>query len=133
MTLRLADFDLDFFFNDIHKYLRLLEEAIIKTCAAFGIEAGRNPGFTGVWLDADGPNARKICAMGVRCSRWITMHGFALNVNPDLSAFSQIIPCGIADAQVTSMAKELKREISASEVLPVLERNLLSTLGKVCA
>jgi lipoyl(octanoyl) transferase len=85
-----------------------------------------------VWIKDD-VNPRKIAAIGIRVAKGTTMHGFALNVNPDLSAFSQIIPCGIADAQVTSMAKELEREISASEVLPVLERNLLSTLSKVCA
>ena len=108
--------DLENFFTDIHKYLRLLEEAIIKTCAAFGIEAGRNPGFTGVWLDADGPNARKICAMGVRCSRWVTMHGFAFNVNTDLNYFKHIVPCGIDDKAVTSLQQELGYAIEINEV-----------------
>jgi lipoyl(octanoyl) transferase len=108
--------DLENFFTDIHKYLRLLEEAIIKTCAAFGIEAGRNPGFTGVWLDADGPNARKICAMGVRCSRWVTMHGFAFNVNTDLNYFKHIVPCGIDDKAVTSLEQELGYAIEINEV-----------------
>ena len=108
--------DLENFFTDIHKYLRLLEEAIIKTCAAFGIEAGRNTGFTGVWLDADGPNARKICAMGVRCSRWVTMHGFAFNVNTDLNYFKHIVPCGIDDKAVTSLQQELGYAIEINEV-----------------
>ena len=108
--------DLENFFTDIHKYLRLLEEAIIKTCAAFGIEAGRNTGFTGVWLDADGPNARKICAMGVRCSRWVTMHGFAFNVNTDLNYFKHSVPCGIDDKAVTSLQQELGYAIEINEV-----------------
>lgn len=108
--------DLENFFTDIHRYLRLLEEAIIKTCAAFGIEAGRNTGFTGVWLDADGPNARKICAMGVRCSRWVTMHGFAFNVNTDLNYFKHIVPCGIDDKAVTSLQQELGYAIEINEV-----------------
>jgi lipoyl(octanoyl) transferase len=108
--------DLENFFTDIHRYLRLLEEAIIKTCAAFGIEAVRNTGFTGVWLDADGPNARKICAMGVRCSRWVTMHGFAFNVNTDLNYFKHIVPCGIDDKAVTSLQQELGYAIEINEV-----------------
>ncbi len=100
--------DLECFFTDIHKYLRLLEESIILTLAEFNIEAGRYPGYTGVWLDADQPaRARKICAMGVRCSRWITMHGLAFNISPDLDYFKLIVPCGIDDKQVTSMEKEL--------------------------
>src|SRR5690606_15915079 len=100
--------DLDHFFTDIHKYLRLLEEAVIRTLAGFGIVAGRSKGETGVWLDAENPaRARKICAMGVRCSRWVTMHGLALNVHPDLSYFNHIVPCGIADKKVTSMENEL--------------------------
>jgi lipoyl(octanoyl) transferase len=110
-------FDLDHFFNDIHKYLRLLEEAIILTCADYGIKAGRIPGLTGVWLDEDDPTkARKICAFGVRCSRWVTMHGFAFNVNNDLSYFSKIVPCGIPDKGVTSLQKELNREVNMEEV-----------------
>lgn len=99
--------DLDNFFTDIHLYLRTLEEAIISTLADYEIVSGRYPGFTGVWIDPDGPNARKICAMGVRCSRWVTMHGFALNVCNDLGYFSNIIPCGIDDKAVTSLEKEL--------------------------
>lgn len=110
-------FDLDHFFNDIHKYLRLLEESIILTLAEYGIEAGRVSGLTGVWLDGDDPiKARKICAFGVRCSRWVTMHGFAFNINNDLSYFNKIVPCGIADKGVTSLSKELGREININEV-----------------
>ena len=88
-------FDLDNFFTDIHKYLRFLEEVIILTLAEYGLSADRSQGETGVWLDVGKPNARKICAMGVKASRWVTMHGFALNVNTDLSFFDYIIPCGI--------------------------------------
>jgi lipoyl(octanoyl) transferase len=113
-------------------FVREIESALIDTCNEFGLHVQRIKGRSGVWIKDD-VNPRKIAAIGIRVAKGTTMHGFALNVNPDLSAFSQIIPCGIADAQVTSMAKELKREISASEVMPVLERNLLSTLGKVCA
>ena len=110
-------FDLDHFFNDIHKYLRLLEESIILTLAEYGIEAGRVPGLTGVWLDGDDPfKARKICAFGVRCSRWVTMHGFAFNINNDLSYFNKIVPCGITDKGVTSLSKELGREVNINEV-----------------
>ena len=109
--------DLDYFFNDIHKYLRFLEEAIIQTCADYGLTAGRIPGLTGVWLDIEDPiKARKICAFGVRCSRWVTMHGFAFNVNSDLSYFNMIVPCGITDKGVTSLQKELGREIDIEEV-----------------
>ncbi|MCD6066210.1 MAG: lipoate-protein ligase [Bacteroidetes bacterium] len=109
--------DLDNFFTDIHKYLRFLEEAIILTLKDYGIEAGRSSGETGVWLDAEDPvKARKICAMGVRCSRWVTMHGFGFNVNSDLDYFGNIIPCGIQDKAVTSMQKELGREVDMNEV-----------------
>jgi lipoyl(octanoyl) transferase len=109
--------DLDNFFTDIHKYLRFLEEMVIRTLSEFGIESGRHEGYTGVWIDAGQPlKARKICAMGVRCSRWITMHGFALNANPDLSYFKNIVPCGIDDKQVTSMEKELGRKVDVNEV-----------------
>ena len=100
--------DLENFFTDIHKYMRCLEEAVIRTCADFGIDAGRIEGLTGVWIDHISlQNPRKICAMGVKASRWVTMHGFALNVNTDLSYFNHIIPCGIDDKSVTSMEKEL--------------------------
>jgi lipoyl(octanoyl) transferase len=108
--------DLDNFFTDIHKYLRFLEEAIINTCADYGVTAGRYPGYTGVWIDSDKTNARKICAMGVRCSRWVTMHGFAFNVNTNLDYFNHIVPCGIDDKAVTSLALELGHEINIDEV-----------------
>jgi lipoyl(octanoyl) transferase len=99
--------DLENFFTDIHKYLRLLEEAIILTLAEYGLACGRSPGETGVWLGVNTPFARKICAMGVRASRWVTMHGFALNVNVDLGYFDNIIPCGIRGKAVTSLNIEL--------------------------
>ncbi|MBI3502801.1 MAG: lipoyl(octanoyl) transferase LipB [Bacteroidetes bacterium] len=109
--------DLDNFFTDIHKYLRCLEEIIILTLNDYGIEAGRIEGLTGVWLDwTNKLKARKICALGVRTSRWVTMHGFAFNVNSDLSYFNNIIPCGISDKAVTSMEKELGREMNMEEV-----------------
>ncbi len=117
--------DLDHFFTDIHKYLRLLEETIILTLNEYGIIAGRSRGETGVWLDADNPKlARKICAMGVRCSRWVTMHGFALNVNCDLNYFGNIIPCGIRDKSVTSIKQELGREIPLEEVKEKLKKHI---------
>ena len=119
-------FDLEQFFTDIHQYLRFLEEAVIQTLAHFGIEATRFEGLTGVWLDPEGPNARKICAMGVKCSRWITMHGIALNVNPDLSYFGNIVPCGIQDKAVTSMSAELGRQIDMNEVREVLSQQMAS-------
>jgi len=116
--------DLEQFFTDIHQYLRYLEEAVIRTLAHFQITAARYEGLTGVWIDADTPRARKICAMGVKCSRWITMHGIALNVSPDLGYFGNIVPCGIQDKAVTSMAKELGREVSNTEVQKVLLREM---------
>ncbi len=121
--------DLEQFFTDIHKYMRFLEEAVIETLAHFGINATRLEGLTGVWLDAEGPNPRKICAMGVKCSRWITMHGIALNVNPDLSYFGNIVPCGIQDKAVTSMTQELTRPIDFNEVKTVLAQKM-ATLFK---
>jgi lipoyl(octanoyl) transferase len=102
--------DLENFFTDIHKYLRLLEETIILTLAEYGLKATRSDGETGVWLDVSTPFARKICAMGVRASRWVTMHGFALNVNTDLGYFDNIIPCGIRGKAVTSLNVELNQE-----------------------
>lgn len=109
--------DLDYFFTDIGKYLRLLEESVILTCKDYGIEAGRSKGETGVWIDAEKiSGARKICAIGIRCSRWVTMHGFAFNINTDLNYFNYIIPCGISGKSVTSLQKELKREIPFGEV-----------------
>lgn len=116
--------DLDQFFTDIHKYLRLLEETIILMLAEFGIRGERYPGYTGVWLDAGDPiKARKICAMGVRTSRWVTMHGWALNVNSDLSYFNNIVPCGIDDKAVTSMEKELGMKLNEEEVKEKLKRH----------
>lgn len=121
-------FDLEQFFTDIHRYLRTLEEAIILTLAEYGISAGRYEGFTGVWLEADDPSrARKIAALGVKCSRWVTMHGFAFNVNTDLSFFDRIVPCGIADKAVTSMARELGSSPNQKEV----EQRLLVNLSNV--
>ena len=109
--------DLDNFFTDIHKYLRFLEEMIILTLEEYGLKAERSPGETGVWLDVGTPFARKICALGVRASRWVTMHGFALNVNADLGYFDNIIPCGIRGKAVTSLNVELgKREVDEAEV-----------------
>ena len=108
--------DLENFFTDIHKYLRLLEEAIILTLAEYGIESERSEGETGVWLGVGTPFARKICAMGVRASRWVTMHGFALNVNADLGYFDNIIPCGIKGKAVTSLHVELGRKVDEDEV-----------------
>lgn len=99
--------DLDQFFTDIGRYMRMLEEAIIRTCADFGVEAGRIEGLTGVWINpSGGMRARKIAALGVKSSRWVTMHGFAFNVNTDLTFFDLIVPCGIRDREVTSLAKE---------------------------
>lgn len=108
--------DLENFFTDIHKYLRLLEEVIIKTIAEYGLKGERSEGETGVWLDVGTPFARKICAMGIRTSRWVTMHGFALNVNTDLGYFDHIIPCGIRGKAVASMEAELGRKLDANEV-----------------
>ncbi len=108
--------DLENFFTDIHKYLRFLEEIFIKILADYGLNGERSPGETGVWLDVGTPFARKICALGVRASRWVTMHGFAFNVNTDLGYFDHIIPCGIQDKAVTSLAAELKREVDMEEV-----------------
>lgn len=109
--------DLENFYTDIGRYLRSLEEVVILTLKEYGIDAGRSSGETGVWIDAmHKGRERKICAMGVRCSRWITMHGFALNVNTDLGYFNHIIPCGIQNKKVTSLKEELGREVSMNEV-----------------
>ncbi|PRY84963.1 lipoyl(octanoyl) transferase LipB [Mongoliibacter ruber] len=109
--------DLDNFFTDIHKYLRLLEEAIILTLADYGIEAGRIEGLTGVWIDHIAQqNPRKICALGVKSSRWVTMHGFAFNVNANINYFNNIVPCGISDKAVTSLHLELGRSVDESEI-----------------
>jgi len=116
--------DLDNFFTDIHKYLRFLEEMVIRTLAEYGLTAERSAGETGVWLDASNPTkARKICALGVRASRWVTMHGFALNVNVDLNYFGNIIPCGIVDKAVTSLDKELGRKVDEEEVKEKLKKH----------
>jgi len=117
--------DLENFFTDIHKYLRFLEEVIIKTLAEYGIKSERSDGETGVWLDVGTPFARKICAMGVRASRWVTMHGFALNVNPNLGYFDHIIPCGIKGKAVTSMEAELNRKIPLEEVKEKIQKHFI--------
>jgi lipoyl(octanoyl) transferase len=104
-------FDMDRHFTDVHKYLRCLEEVVIKTCADYGIDAGRIEGLTGVWV-----GEQKICAMGIRCSRWVTMHGFAFNVNADLSYFNHIVPCGIGDKEVTSLQKLLGDKVDEVKV-----------------
>lgn len=120
--------DLENFFTDIHKYLRLLEEAVILTMADFGLDAGRIEGLTGVWLDhrVGAPNPRKICAMGVKSSRWVTMHGIALNVNTDLNYFKYIVPCGIDDKAVTSMQLELQKDVSFIDVQDTLLQHIAS-------
>lgn len=117
--------NLDYFFNDIHKYMRFLEEVIILTIAEYGIAGKRVEKLTGVWIDDtnDAKRIRKICAFGVRCSRWVTMHGFALNVNTDLNYFSNIVPCGIQDKAVTSMEKELGKKLDFEEVKQKLKNN----------
>ena len=116
--------DLEKFYTDIGKYLRNIEEVIILTLKEYGIESGRSAGETGVWLDADKKGReRKICAIGVRSSRWITMHGFAFNINTDLDYFNFIIPCGIQDKQVTSLQKELGRPVDFGEAKERVKRN----------
>jgi lipoyl(octanoyl) transferase len=116
--------DLEKFYTDIGKYLRSLEEVIILTLAEYNIAAGRSKGETGVWIDAEIPGReRKICAMGIRCSRWITMHGFALNINTDLSYFNNIIPCGIVNKQVTSIEKEIGHKVDFEEVKEKIKEN----------
>ena len=116
--------DLDRFYTDIHRYLRDLEEVVIRTCADSGIQASRVEGLTGVWVRPDTTAAeRKICAMGIRCSRWVTSHGLALNVNTDLSYFSRIVPCGITDREVTSFERELGRAVETSHVREHLLRH----------
>jgi lipoyl(octanoyl) transferase len=122
--------DLEHFFTDIHRYLRCLEEAIILTCADYGVTCGRIDGLTGVWIDGDQPaRARKIAALGVKCSRWVTMHGFAFNVNTDLSYFSHIIPCGITDKAVTSLHLEIGRPVDAEECKKRLRVHLEKVFG----
>ncbi len=122
--------DLEKFYTDIGKYLRHLEEVIILTIAEFGIKGERSDGETGVWIDAHiKGKERKICAIGVRCSRWITMHGFALNVNTDLSYFNNIIPCGIVDKQVTSIEKEIGKKVDSNEVKKILKSKFELVFG----
>ena len=122
--------DLDQFFNDIHRYLRTLEDSVILTLSEYGVKGERLKGYTGVWLDASDPDrARKICALGVRCSRWITMHGFAFNVNTDLSYFKHIIPCGIDDKAVTSLEKETGKKLDMMEVKSILKHHIVSLFG----
>ncbi len=124
--------DLENYFTDIHKYLRLLEEMVILTLAEYGLKAVRSKGETGVWLDAGTPFARKICAMGVRASRWVTMHGFALNVNADLGYFDHMIPCGIKGKAVTSLNVELgKPEVSMEDVKEKLLKHFLDLFEAV--
>jgi len=112
--------DLEQFFTDIHQYMRYLEQAVINTLSTFGIQASRIEGMTGVWLDSDNDKARKICAMGVKSSRWVTMHGIGFNINTDLSFFSHIVPCGIDDKAVTSIQKELGGEVEMEKVKEVI-------------
>jgi len=121
--------DLENFFTDIHKYLRFLEEAVIMTLKEYGIDSERSKGETGVWIGVGTPFARKICAMGVRASRWVTMHGFALNVNVDLGYFDHIVPCGIHDKTVTSMEAELGRKIPLAEVEEKIKKHLQDLFG----
>ena len=121
--------DLDNFFTDIHKYLRFLEEAVILTLKEYGLASERSPGETGVWFDVGTPKARKICALGVKSSRWVTMHGFAFNVNSDLSYFGNIIPCGITDKSVTSLQQELGGEINMEEVKNKIKSHLVDLFG----
>jgi lipoyl(octanoyl) transferase len=117
--------DLENFFTDIHKYMRCLEEAVIQTLKEFGMEAGRISGLTGVWIDID-RSPRKICAFGVKTSRWVTMHGLALNVNPDLSYFNHIVPCGIQDKAVTSLQREMEGKVDIKEVQRILRDNIIN-------
>ena len=122
--------DLDNFFTDIHKYLRYLEEIVILTLGEFGINATRSEGETGVWIDANLPHkARKICAMGVKASRWVTMHGLALNVNSNLDYFGNIIPCGIQNKAVTSMQKELGKEVDMDAIKQRLQHHFMRTFS----
>ena len=122
--------DLENFFTDIHKYLRSLEEVIIRTLADYGIKGERSEGETGVWLDVGTPFARKICAIGVRASRWVTMHGFALNVNTDLGYFDNIIPCGIRGKAVTSLNVELSKEkVDTEEVKTLILKHFEEIFG----
>ncbi len=122
-------FDLENFYTDIHLYLRMLEEAIILTCQDYGLAAGRINGLTGVWINPESDQARKICAFGVKASRWISMHGFAFNIKPDLSYFSHIVPCGISEKGVTSLSQELGLDVNELEVKELVLGHLSSLFG----
>ena len=117
-------FDLDHFFTDIHKYLRFLEESVILTLKEYGVVGDRIEGLTGVWIDINTSNPRKICALGVKSSRWVTMHGIGFNVNTDLSYFDAIVPCGIKDKSVTSLAKEIGEKVDFEDLKSKLKINL---------
>ena len=117
-------FDLDSFFPDIHKYMRFLEQSVINTIEKYGIRGERVEGLTGVWIDGNSQSARKICAMGVKSSRWVTMHGIGFNINTDLSYFSHIIPCGIDDKAVTSLERELGEKVSLEDIKTILKEEL---------
>jgi lipoyl(octanoyl) transferase len=121
--------DLDNFFTDIHKYLRFLEETVILTLQNYGIKGNRSENETGVWLDPNSSDARKICALGVKASRWVTMHGLALNVNNDLSFFNHIIPCGIKNKSITSISKECKKNIDMELVKEKIINNFLKVFS----
>ena len=121
--------DLDYFFSDIHKYLRFLEEAVIQTIATYGVVGERMDGLTGVWIEPNTPRERKICAFGVKCSRWVTMHGIGFNINTDLTYFNHIIPCGLEDKSVTSLQKELGRPVDFEEISSILKEKLALLFG----
>ena len=121
--------DLENFYTDIHRYMRDLEEVIIRTIAEYGLIGERSPGETGVWFDVGKPYARKICALGVKASRWVTIHGFALNVNTDMKYFDYIIPCGISDKQVTSMQRELEKEVDYEKVKEKIKKHFVDVFG----
>jgi lipoyl(octanoyl) transferase len=121
--------DLDYFFSDIHKYLRLLEESVILTLADYGVTGKRLDGFTGVWVDAEKETPRKICAIGVKCSRWVTMHGIGFNINSNLDYFKHIVPCGIEDKSVTSLQKEINQKIDMKELKLRFKKNFKILFG----
>ena len=121
--------DLDYFFSDIHKYLRLLEESVILTLADYGVTGQRLDGFTGVWVDAEKETPRKICAIGVKCSRWVTMHGIGFNINSNLDYFRHIVPCGIEDKSVTSLQKETNQKIDMKELKLRFKKNFKILFG----
>lgn len=121
--------DLEQFFTDIHKYMRFLEEAVIKTLKEYGLNGVRSDGETGVWFDVDTPKARKICAMGVKSSRWMTMHGIGFNINTDMNYFNHIVPCGIQDKKVTSLQQELGRAVEMQEVKDKLLKHMEEVFG----